>query len=51
VTLTDEGVEIFRRVGARHAAAIAELMSVLDPDELGELRTLTDKLREGVDPL
>jgi DNA-binding MarR family transcriptional regulator len=51
VTLTAEGAEVFRRVGSRHAAAIAELMSCLQPDELRELARLTDKLRHGVDPL
>jgi DNA-binding MarR family transcriptional regulator len=51
VTLTDEGYAVFRRVGTRHAAAIAELMTVLGPDELQELGRLSDKLREGVDPL
>ena len=51
VTLTDEGYAVFRRVGTRHAAAIAELMTVLDPEELQELGRLSDKLREGVDPL
>jgi len=51
VTLTAEGVAVFRRVGSRHAAAIAELMSTLDDDELRELARLTDKLRDGVDPL
>jgi DNA-binding MarR family transcriptional regulator len=51
VTLTEAGYEIFRRVGSRHAAAIAELMTcALDPDELRELTRLTDKLRHGVDP-
>ena len=50
VTLTAEGAAMFRRVGARHAAAIAEIMTVLTPAELRELRTLTDKLREGTDP-
>lgn len=51
VTLTVEGSAAFRRVGSRHAAAIAELMSCLDPDELRELGRLTDKLRHGVDAL
>jgi DNA-binding MarR family transcriptional regulator len=51
VTLTAEGAAMFRRVGARHAAGIAETMSVLSPDELRQLRALTDKLRQGVDPL
>jgi DNA-binding MarR family transcriptional regulator len=51
VTLTEEGAAVFRRVGSRHAAAIAELMSALDDGELRELARLTDKLREGVDPL
>jgi DNA-binding MarR family transcriptional regulator len=51
VTLTEAGYEIFRRVGSRHAAAIAELMTcALDDDELRELARLTDKLRHGVDP-
>lgn len=50
VTLTEEGVATFRRVGTRHAAAIAEIMSALSPPELRELRVLTDRLREGVAP-
>ena len=50
VTLTPAGYETFRRVGSRHAAAIAELMTCsLDGDELRELARLTDKLRHGVD--
>lgn len=51
VTLTEEGYEVFRRVGSRHAAAIAEIMAVLPPDDLRELGQLSDRLREGVDPL
>ncbi len=51
VTLTAEGYAVFRRVGTEHAASIAELMSVLDDDELRELGRLSDKLRNGVDPL
>ncbi|GAA2074421.1 hypothetical protein GCM10009840_04970 [Pseudolysinimonas kribbensis] len=51
VTLTEEGAAVFRRVGSHHAAAIAELMSVLEPDELRDLARLTDKLRHEVDPL
>jgi DNA-binding MarR family transcriptional regulator len=50
VTLTAEGYEIFRRIGSRHAAAIAELMSALEPAELRELGRLSDKLRDAVDP-
>ena len=51
VTLSPAGYEVFRRVGTRHAAAIAELMTcALDGDELRELARLTDKLRHGVDP-
>ena len=50
VTLTDEGYSLFRRIGAEHAAAIAELMTALSPEELAELTRLTDKLRRGVDP-
>jgi DNA-binding MarR family transcriptional regulator len=52
VTLTPEGYEVFRRVGSRHAASIAEIMSTaLDTDELQELARLSDKLRHEVDPL
>lgn len=51
VTLTDEGYETFRRVGTRHAMAIAEIMAVLPPEELRELGRLSDRLRERVDPL
>jgi DNA-binding MarR family transcriptional regulator len=50
VTLTPEGAAMFRRVGARHAAAIAEIMAVLPPEELRELGRLSDRLREGIDP-
>lgn len=47
VTLTADGIAIFRRVGAEHAIWIAERMSVLTPSELARLTVLTDKLRRG----
>ncbi len=50
VTLTDEGLAVFRRVGAEHARDITNRMSVLDPDELGRLAVLSDKLRAGAAP-
>lgn len=51
VTLTDEGVALFRRVGADHGRVIADrMLAALDPDELRTLRTLTDKLRGGAAP-
>ncbi|MCS0499770.1 MarR family winged helix-turn-helix transcriptional regulator [Protaetiibacter mangrovi] len=50
VALTEHGVEVFRRVGAQHARAIAVRMSVLDPDERRTLRALTEKLRAGASP-
>ena len=50
VTLTDAGLDEFRRVGARHSHSIAAKMSVLTPDELHQLARLTDKLRAGAPP-
>lgn len=47
VTLTEAGVAEFRRVGARHSRSIAQKMTVLTPEELRELTTITDKLRAG----
>jgi DNA-binding MarR family transcriptional regulator len=46
VCLTDEGHDMYRRVGAIHAQAIHQHMSVLSPAELRTLETLTDKLRQ-----
>ncbi len=45
VQLTDEGIEVFRRVGSAHGRAITRRMSVLDSDELARLTELTSKLR------
>jgi DNA-binding MarR family transcriptional regulator len=50
VTLTDEGLAEFRRVGARHSRSIAQKMSVLSPQELRDLTEITDKLRAGAPP-
>ena len=50
VTLTEAGLDEFRRVGARHSRSIAGKMSVLTPDELRQLAALTDKLRAGAPP-
>ena len=47
VRLSEEGRQVQRRVGARHAARIRELMSVaLDDDELALLGRLTRKLQQ-----
>jgi DNA-binding MarR family transcriptional regulator len=48
VTLTDAGLDEFRRVGTRHSQSIAAKMSALTPDELRQLALLTDKLRAGL---
>ncbi|WP_294181923.1 MarR family winged helix-turn-helix transcriptional regulator [uncultured Schumannella sp.] len=45
ITLSDLGLELFRRVGAQHSTAIAHEMSVLAPEEIDELLRLTQKLR------
>lgn len=45
ITLTELGVELFRRVGVQHSSAIAEQMSVLTSEEIAELARLTGKLR------
>jgi DNA-binding MarR family transcriptional regulator len=50
VTLTDEGLAVFRRVGARHSAAIAREMSALNADELADLTALTTKVRGATSP-
>lgn len=50
ITLTAQGVELFRRVGVQHSAAIAGVMTALDDDELAELERLTTKLRGGPSP-
>jgi DNA-binding MarR family transcriptional regulator len=48
VRLTDTGFDVFRRVGVRHAEAIAERVGgALTHDELIELAGLCDKLRAG----
>ena len=50
VTLTEEGLAEFRRVGARHSRSIAQKMNVLSPQELRDLTEITDKLRAGAPP-
>jgi DNA-binding MarR family transcriptional regulator len=51
VRLTDEGVAVFRKVGAEHSRVIADRMTAeLDDDELVELARLADKLRGGEAP-
>ncbi len=50
VTLTDAGLEAFRRIGVQHSASISRRMGVLDAAELHELTRLTDKLRSGAAP-
>lgn len=50
VTLTETGLDEFRRVGTRHSHSIAAKMSALTPDELRRLAELTDKLRDGAPP-
>jgi DNA-binding MarR family transcriptional regulator len=48
VRLTDTGFAVFRRVGVRHAEAIAARVGgALSPNELTELAGLCDKLRAG----
>jgi DNA-binding MarR family transcriptional regulator len=48
VRLTDAGFDVFRRVGVRHAEAIAARVGgALSSDELTELAGLCDKLRTG----
>jgi DNA-binding MarR family transcriptional regulator len=46
VRATDAGISSFRRIATRHGQSIAERMSVLDDDELEQLRAITTKLRE-----
>ncbi len=48
VRLTDAGFDVFRRVGVRHAEAIASRVGgALSPAELTELAELCNKLRAG----
>ncbi|MFT4221249.1 MAG: MarR family transcriptional regulator [Microbacterium sp.] len=49
VTATEHGAHTFRVIARQHAITVAERMSVLDDDELAQLRDLTAKLR-GPDP-
>jgi DNA-binding MarR family transcriptional regulator len=50
VVLTDAGYDLFRRVGASHAASIARLVGgALTIDELEQLTMITDKLRARVE--
>src|SRR5690349_7218154 len=46
VTATEQGASLFRRIASAHGKAIAERMSLLDDDELAQLRDLTTKLRK-----
>jgi DNA-binding MarR family transcriptional regulator len=50
VTMTDAGLDAFRRIGAQHSTSIAKRMGVLDENELRELARLSDKLRAGASP-
>lgn len=50
VTLTEHGVDVFRRVGAQHARSIISRMSALTRDEQRRLTELTDRLRSGAAP-
>lgn len=50
VTLTESGLDVFRRVGAQHSTSISNRMGVLDADELHQLARLSDKLRAGAAP-
>jgi DNA-binding MarR family transcriptional regulator len=45
VKATDAGAALFRRIASAHGKAIAERMSILNDDELTQLRELTAKLR------
>lgn len=49
VCATDDGARAFRKVATRHGRSIAERMSRLTDDELGQLRALTSKLRDDRD--
>jgi DNA-binding MarR family transcriptional regulator len=42
---TEKGAAMFRRLATVHGRTIAERMSVLTDDELGQLQALTGKLR------
>lgn len=47
VHLTDEGQSVFRRVALTHVDSIVNRVGgALDPDELGQLQALCDKLRQ-----
>jgi len=45
VRATAEGASAFRKIASQHGRSIAERMSLLDDDELEQLRDLTAKLR------
>ncbi|MCU1407831.1 MAG: transcriptional regulator, MarR family [Glaciihabitans sp.] len=50
VSLTESGYAMFRRVAVAHSASIARHVGgALTPEELSQLRDLTDKLRRSVD--
>lgn len=46
VCLTDDGYDLYRKVGAQHALAIHSHMNVLTTSELKTLTALSDKLRQ-----
>lgn len=46
VRATPDGAAAFRKVASTHGRSIAERMSLLDDDELAQLRDLTAKLRK-----
>lgn len=47
VSLTQAGIDVFRKVGTAHAESIVARMAPLSPEELAQLSALTTKLREG----
>ena len=46
VKATDAGASLFRKLASAHGRVIAERMSLLSDEELGQLRDLTLKLRK-----
>ncbi len=49
VSLTDQGYAIYRDAARVHGRSISgQMTKALSPDELAQLRALTDKLRIGV---
>ena len=47
VELTDDGLELIRSIFPRHAAVVAEEMSILSPEERRQLGELCKKLGKG----